>query len=64
MTVAKADAQELIDAVIAMHKAESAYGCGFYGQEDWVAAYERTWELAQQMAGLSSKTDASGASNG
>ena len=45
-----ADALELADklreTVIEMHKADRAFGCGFYGDERWSAAYELTLKLA------------------
>jgi len=31
-----------------MHQAADRYGCGFYGEDDWIAAYE---EL-RRMAGM------------
>ncbi len=35
----------LRDAVKKMHEAEEAYGCGFYGDEEWNKWCERTLEL-------------------
>ena len=32
-------------AVKAMHEADDAYGCGFYGEDDWRAAYKLTRSL-------------------
>lgn len=38
-------ARSLVAAVRAMHEAERAYGCGFYGQDDWREAYDLTAKL-------------------
>jgi hypothetical protein len=32
--------EELCKQVLAMHRADAAYGCGFYGQPEWREAYE------------------------
>lgn len=49
--------QDLIDAVLAMHKADEAYGCGFYNNEEWCAAYMLTKDLAERLQVRSAKAD-------
>lgn len=41
--VAKLQALEC--AVQAMHEASDRAGCAFYGQDDWLAAYDKTRDL-------------------
>jgi hypothetical protein len=46
LAAACAQLDALVAAVRAMHAADAAYGCGFYCQDDWLAAYELTARLA------------------
>ena len=45
IAIQSADAR-LVEAVRAAAIAEDAYGCGFYGQDDWISAYSEARSLA------------------
>lgn len=46
--------RDVFDVVRRMVEAERAYGCGFYGQEDWIAAYNELAAMAGMKTGFNS----------
>jgi hypothetical protein len=37
--------RKLVSLVRKMIKADQAYGCGFYGEDDWIDAYDKLAEM-------------------